>query len=113
MLCFSLVTIDKLAELRLSIHEQRAQVFPVATGIPFLGFRVYPDFRRVKRKKVVSYYRRTRRKLKAFAVGGISFSALDASVRGWVNHVRYADSWGLRRAMFRSVPIPATMGVVG
>jgi len=73
------VVIDNLAELRLSIHEQRAQVFPVATGIPFLGFRVYPDFRRVKRKKVVSYHRRIRQKLKAFAVGGISFSDLDAS----------------------------------
>lgn len=22
---------------------------------------------------------------------------LDASVQGWINHVRFADSWGLRR----------------
>jgi len=102
------VVIDKLAELRLTIHEQRAQVFPVSTGIPFLGFRVYPNFRRVKRKKVVNYRRRVWRKIRAFAEGSISFSELDASVRGWVNHVRYADSWGLRKAMFRSMPIPVS-----
>jgi retron-type reverse transcriptase len=105
------MVIEKLAELRLTIHEQRAQVYPVATGIPFLGFRVYPDFRWVKRKKVVSYRRRIRRKIRAFAVGSISFSELDASVRGWVNHVRYADSWGLRKAMFRTMPILMNAGL--
>ncbi|MGH8477775.1 MAG: hypothetical protein ACRER2_18745 [Methylococcales bacterium] len=29
--------------------------------------------------------------------GEISFAEFDASVKGWVNPVRYADSWGLRR----------------
>ncbi len=28
--------------------------------------------------------------------GKISFAEFDASVKGWVNHVRYADTWGLR-----------------
>ena len=26
-----------------------------------------------------------------------AFAEFDASVQGWINHVRYADSWGLRR----------------
>ena len=26
----------------------------------------------------------------------ISFAEFDSSVQGWINHVRYADSWGLR-----------------
>jgi hypothetical protein len=29
--------------------------------------------------------------------GEISFAEFDASVQGWINHGRYADSWGLRR----------------
>ena len=29
--------------------------------------------------------------------GTLSFAEFDASVRGWINHVRYADTWGLRR----------------
>lgn len=28
--------------------------------------------------------------------GKISFTEFDASVQGWINHVRYADSWRLR-----------------
>jgi hypothetical protein len=30
----------------------------------------------------------------------LRFAELDASVKGWVNHVRYADSWGLRKHVF-------------
>ncbi len=32
----------------------------------------------------------------AWQGGRISFAEFDASVSGWINHVRYADSWGLR-----------------
>ena len=32
----------------------------------------------------------------AWRSGRISFGEFDASVQGWVNHVRYADTWGLR-----------------
>ena len=44
--------IERLARLRLVIHETRAQVLPVAAGIPWLGFVVYPTHRLVKARKV-------------------------------------------------------------
>ena len=31
---------------------------------------------------------------------------LDAGVQGWINHVRYADTWGLREHLFATHPIP-------
>jgi hypothetical protein len=31
---------------------------------------------------------------------------LDASVQGWINHVRFADTWGLREHIFASHPMP-------
>jgi glycine cleavage system H lipoate-binding protein len=34
----------------------------------------------------------------------ISFAELDASVQGWINHVRYADTWGLRQYVFDTLP---------
>jgi RNA-directed DNA polymerase len=40
-------------------------------------------------------------RLDAYRAGRISFAELDASVKGWVNHIRYADTWGLRRHVFR------------
>lgn len=93
--------IDFLAGLRLVIHERRAQPRPVADGIPFLGFIVFPSHRRLKRAKVVHYRRALRRLVRSYAAGEIPFERLNASVQGWVNHVRYADTWGLRKDLFK------------
>ncbi len=57
--------IERLGRLRLSLHEQQAQIYPCSTGVPFLGFRSYPDHRRVKRRKVVEYRRKLPRATRA------------------------------------------------
>lgn len=92
--------VDRLARLRLTIHNESAQVSPVTNGIPWLGFVVFPRRRRVKGRKVVTASRRLRRRFNDYTAGHISFAELDASVQGWINHVRYADTWGLRRQLF-------------
>lgn len=88
--------VERLAVLRLSVHPE-AQVAPVAHGIPWLGFIVYPTHRRVKARKVRDFGRRLRARWREYCAGKISFAEFDAGVQGWINHVRYADSWGLRR----------------
>ncbi len=95
--------VDRLGGLRLTIHES-ATVTPVTAGIPWLGFVVFPDHRRVKRRNVVHFRRRLADRLDEYAAGRISFAELDASVQGWINHVRYADTWGLRRHVFATIP---------
>lgn len=67
---------------------------------------VHPTHRRVKRRNAVNFTRRLERNLDAYQAGRISFAELDASVQGWINHVRYADSWELRRHVFAAHPIP-------
>lgn len=97
--------VERLARLRLVIHDEAAQVVPVTCGIPWLGFVVYPTHRRVKARKVRGATRRLAERLDAYRAGQISFGELDASVRGWVNHARFADTWGLRRHMFARLPV--------
>ncbi len=89
--------IERLARLRLVIHEPEAQVMPVSAGIPWLGFVVYPEHRRIKSRNVVKFSRRLRERWGEYTRGQISFAEFDASVQGWINHVRYADTWGLRK----------------
>jgi len=88
---------SRLAGLRLTIHENCTQVTPTATGIPWLGFVVFPDHRRLKARKVRYATRRLGQRYDAYRSGAIAFGDFDASVRGWINHAQHADSWGLRR----------------
>jgi RNA-directed DNA polymerase len=98
--------VDKLAGLRLTLHGTRAQPRPVTEGIPFLGFVVFPTHRRLKRRKGIAFRRKLRRLVQEYQEGRIDFERLDASVQGWINHVRYGDTWGLRKALFAAHPIP-------
>lgn len=102
--------IGRLARLRLTIHETRAQVRPVGQGIPFLGFIVFPQQRRLKRRKGIAYRRRLKGLLQDYASGEISLDRVTASVQGWVNHARYGNTEGLRRAMLGSLVIQTPRG---
>jgi len=82
----------------LTIHPG-AHPRPVTEGIPFLGFVVFPDRRRLKRRKGVAYQRRLKRLVEAYADGAITLDQVSASVQGWANHVRYGNTLGLRKAV--------------
>lgn len=97
--------IERLAAMRLTTHEREAQVTQTKDGIPWLGFVVYPTHRKLKKRNVVNFTRRLEHNIDLYEAGEISFAELDASVQGWINHVRYADTWGLRGHIFDSHPI--------
>lgn len=95
--------IERLGRLRLTLHEEAAQVLPVECGSPWLGFVVYPTYRRVKARKVRAATRHLAAALDAYESDRISFAEFDAIVKGWINHVRYADTWGLRKHVFNRI----------
>jgi RNA-directed DNA polymerase len=93
--------VAKLAELRLTLHEGSSTVYPVATGIPFLGFRLYPDHRRLKRRNGIAFARRLRRYRAEVARGEMDLVTFRQRLRGWIAHAAHGDTWGLRRALLR------------
>lgn len=97
--------IERLACYRLTIHEGATQVVPTQCGVPWLGFIVFPHYRRIKGRKVRNTRRALSTRVAAYHRGKISFAALDASITGWINHVRYADSWGLRKSILNDLKI--------
>lgn len=95
--------IHRLAQLRLTIHDSRSLVRPTSEGVRFLGFHLYATHRRLVRRKGLQYRRKLVELLAAYAQGDVSRAAIDRSVRGWVNHVRYGDTWGLRKQTLQEV----------
>ena len=98
--------VERLVHYRLTIHPQ-AQPRPVTKGVSFLGFHIFPDRRRLKARKGYYFQRKFQQNLLAYADGAITFEQLTASVQGWVNHARYGNTVGLRRAVLSSQLIPA------
>jgi len=101
-----------LHTLRLTLHEEKAQVFPVRNGIDFLGWRLFPHYRRLRRDNVRHAVRRLRRQQAAFARGELSQEQLSASVRAWLAHAAHGNTYRLRRRLLqRFVFVPAKPAV--
>jgi RNA-directed DNA polymerase len=90
-----------LQTLRLTLHEEQAQVFPVKNGIDFLGWRLFPHYRRLRRDNVRHAIRRLRRQQVALARGELKAEQLTASVRAWVAHTAHGNTYQLRRRIMR------------
>jgi hypothetical protein len=96
--------IDRFLEReRLRLHPHKAQVRPTALGLDVLGYRVFPDHRRLRRDNGYRFRRRLRGLARGYARGDLDWPAIDASVAAWIGHVRHAQSRGLRRAVLGSV----------
>ena len=95
---------QRLERLRLSLHPP--QVYPVKDGIPFLGFRIYPTHRRLKRRKGVAFQRRFRQLYRDWLAGEVSRERMDASARSWAAHAAWGDTFGLRQALLGQFVLP-------
>lgn len=95
--------IEELTRMRLTVHEKSAQVRPCRCGLPFLGFQLFQDHRRLKRKKVIHARRRLNFRLLQYRRGVLPKERMQASILGWINHARYADTWGLRCSILRKM----------
>lgn len=93
------------ATLRLTLHEQRAQIAPVAAGFAFVGWQITPATRRLRRRNDVRFWRRYRHRIHAYQQGTITLAQLGATVQGWTGHLRHGSTTGLRKAVLRT-PIP-------
>ncbi|MCD4673732.1 MAG: RNA-directed DNA polymerase [Anaerolineaceae bacterium] len=95
--------IAQLAALRLVVHENSAQVRPCRAGLPFLGFQVFSDHRRLKRQKAVHARRSLHAKWQSYQRGELDADRLNASIQGWIGHACHGDTWGLRRDVLREI----------
>ncbi len=98
---------ERASHFRLTIHPG-AQPRPVSEGIPFLGFVVFPDRRRLKRRKGIHFQRKLRALAAAYADHSATLDEVTASVLGWINHVRYGNTTGLRKAVLGSVTLTSS-----
>lgn len=93
--------IQRLERYRLKIHEHSAQVVPVSSGSPWLGFVIFPNHKKLKARKLRYTHKRLKRRYNDYLSQQISFAEFDACIKGWIAHAAHADSWGLRQHVLK------------
>ena len=87
--------------LHLTLKEEATLLAPVAEGIPFLGFRIYPGMLRLNPRTLRRFRRQVRICEKAYQAGDLSMAELSNSVASLFAHVSHADSLQLRRQVVK------------
>lgn len=91
---------DFLCGLRLKIHRSKSRVYTTAEGFTFLGWRIFPDRRRLVRTNVVAFRRRLRGMQEDFQTGQAGWKEITRRVQAWVAHAAHGNTWRLREQIF-------------
>ncbi len=90
---------SRMSAIRLELHPRKCRVAPTRCGVEFLGWRVFPDHPRLRRKTGVRFQRRLRELVAGFRTGAVSGAQVHQSVMSWIGHLKHGDTWGLRTAL--------------
>lgn len=102
--------VNFLSSLRLVIHEGSAQPTPVSQGLTFLGFRLFPGYMRLKRKKLINGYRKLKHSHVHLQNNRCTQGDYTNQLRGWLNHVKQGNTWKLRRDVLQRLDISTSQG---
>lgn len=89
----------RLKRLKLELHPKKCQIYPVKSGVPFLGYKVQPTYRLVVRQNIIRLRRRVRKYLKLWRQGLIAKEKIACSMRSWLGYAIHANSFHLRRRL--------------
>ena len=85
--------------IRLRLHGDRAQVTPVRAGARFVGFRLWPTYRLLRKDNVRAFRKRVKEMKRRYAAGELDCRDIKTRLAGWLGHAGQADSKRLVRRL--------------
>jgi len=80
-------------KLQLTMHPKKVNIFPTEKGVDFLGYRVFTNYRLLRKSTVKRFIKRTK-KIKD-----------KKSVESWMAYAKFADSWRLRKSLSKKLNV--------
>ena len=94
--------VEEFLNNKLKLHlNKKTCIRPISIGIEFVGFRIWPTHRRLKKKTALKTKRRLKYLQKAYARGETTFEEVNSSVQSYLGILKHCDSYYLRQAIFK------------
>jgi len=94
-----------LAQYRLILHPDKSKVFPVEVGVEFLGHRIFPHFRLLKKENVLRFKRRFQKMLQAYRNRTLDITKANQRIGCWVAHASFSNTYRLRKKIFSEIHV--------
>lgn len=82
--------------LKLELHENKSQIYLTRKGVGFLGYKVYPTHRLIKKQNIKRFKIRIKKYLASLQTGLIDKVKIIQSVQSWLGYAVHADTYNLR-----------------
>lgn len=91
---------DYLATLRLLPHPNKTHIHQTARGVPFLGFRVFPCYRILRKEKAWRFRRHLRSMMEARRKRRLPPQTLEDRLNAWLGHIRFGQTARMEKNVF-------------
>jgi len=83
-------------KLNLSLPFSKTTLEPVGKGLTFLGYRIYPCHRKLRKRNKQGFKERHKTQKSELQQNELTFSELRESIESWKGHAEHADTEKLR-----------------
>ena len=92
---------SRLGQARLQLHERKLSIQPTRAGLTFVGYRIWPTHRLIRKENIRRFRRRVRWIRDAYGSGLIEWEDVKVRLDSWIGHARQANSERLLRRLSR------------
>lgn len=89
--------------LALALHPNKCKIFPIQSGIPFLGFRVFYHHKLLRKANVRKMQRALEQHRTDFHAGIITYDKIYEHFQGWLAYAQHANTYQLRKRMAKNI----------
>lgn len=80
-------------QLKIELHPKKVNIFPIEKGIDFLGYRIYGNYRLLRKKTIKRFIKRTKA------------CKDEESIQSWLAYAEFANSWRLIESLLKKLDI--------
>ena len=92
-----------MTNLKLELHPEKSQIYPLHKGIAFLGFRIFYRYKLLKKSNMSAINKRIRDFKEAYNHGEISKEEIGKRLEGWFGYAIHGNTYNLRRRLSKSL----------
>ncbi|MDE1824783.1 MAG: RNA-directed DNA polymerase [Candidatus Micrarchaeota archaeon] len=87
------------SSLDIELHKEKTKILPLHAGITFLGFRVFRDYKLLKKSNARRIWKRLEVFTKRCQDGLMTNEDASKSLDGWLAYARFANTYNLRKSV--------------
>ncbi len=93
-----LVKINKyIKNLRLELHPDKSDIYPLRNGITFLGYRIFYNYKLLRKRNINHFLNKLKENIRLYQEGIINKERLESFLHGWFGYAGFANTYNFRK----------------